>query len=213
MLWIGFALMSVAAVLAVLWPLTRKPRNDRAGSDLVVYRDQLGEIDRDRSAGLIGEAEAEAARIEVSRRLLAAADTQAPAPQQTQPLWHRRAAAVVALIVLLLLPVGLYAAIGSPNIPRQPAYARAATPPDRQTVANLIGQIEQRLVQNPNDGTGWQLIGPVYMRLGRFDDAVVAFRKSLALNGETAGRFTVLGEALVGAANGVVTDEGKKNFE
>jgi cytochrome c-type biogenesis protein CcmH len=213
MLWIGFGLMSVAAVLAVLWPLTRRPRTDRSGSDLVVYQDQLGEIDRDRSAGLIGDAEAEAARIEVSRRLLAAADTQAPASQQTQPLWHRRAAAVAALIVLLLLPVGLYAALGSPNIAGQPAYARAATPPDHQTVAKLIGQIEERLAQNPNDGAGWQVIGPVYMRLGRFDDAVTAFRKSLALNGETAGRLTALGEALVGAANGVVTDEAKKNFE
>jgi len=213
MLWIGFALMSVAAVLAVLWPLTRKPRTDRAGSDLVVYQDQLEEIGRDRSAGLIGDTEADAARIEVSRRLLAAADTQAPAPQQTQPLWHRRAAAVAALIVLLLLPVGLYAALGSPDIPGHPAYARAAVPPDHQTVANLIGQIEERLAQNPNDGVGWQLIGPVYMRLGRFDDAVVAFRKSLALNGETAGRLTALGEALVGAANGVVTDEAKQTFE
>jgi cytochrome c-type biogenesis protein CcmH len=213
MLWIGFALMSVAAVLAVLWPLTRKPRTDLAGSDLVVYQDQLGEIDRDRSAGLIGDVEAEAARIEVSRRLLAAADAQAPVPKETQPLWHRRAAAVAALVVLLLLPVGLYAALGSPDIPGQPAYARAAVPPEHQTVANLIGQIEERLAQNPNDGTGWQLIGPVYMRLGRFDDAVVAFRKLLALNGETAGRLTALGEALVGAANGVVTDEAKKSFE
>jgi cytochrome c-type biogenesis protein CcmH len=213
MLWIGFALMSVAAVLVVLWPLTRKPHADRSGSDLVVYQDQLGEIDRDRSAGLIGDAEAEAARVEVSRRLLAAADAQAPAPQATQPLWHRRAAAVTALIVLLLLPVGLYAALGSPNIPGQPAYARTATPPDHQTVANLIGQVEERLAQNPNDGAGWQIIGPVYMRLGRFDDAVTAFRKSLVLNGETAGRLTALGEALVGAANGVVTDEAKKDFE
>jgi cytochrome c-type biogenesis protein CcmH len=213
MLWIGFALMSVAAVLVVLWPLTRKPRTDRAGSDLVVYQDQLGEIDRDRSAGLIGDAEAEAARIEVSRRILAAADAQTPAPQPTQPLWHRRAAAVAALVVLLLLPVGLYVALGSPSIPGQPAYARAATPPDHQTVANLIGQIEERLAQNPNDGAGWQIIGPVYMRLGRFDDAVMAFRKSLVLNGENAGRLTSLGEALIGAANGVVTDEAKKDFE
>ena len=205
--------MSVAAVLAVLRPLTRKSRTDRAGSDLLVYQDQLEEIGRDSSAGLIGDAEAEAARIEVSRRLLAAADTQPPAPERTQPLWHRRAAAVAALIVLLLLPICLYAALGSPDIPGQPAYARAAKPPDRQTVANLIGQIEERLAQNPNDGAGWQVIGPVYMRLGRFDDAVMAFRKSLALNGETAGRLTALGEALVGAANGVVTDEAKKSFE
>src|ERR1700683_547998 len=174
MLWIGFALMSVAAVLAVLWPLTRKSRADCAGSDLLVYQDQLEEIGRDSSAGLIGDAEAQPARIEVSRRLLAAADTQAPAPERTQPLWHRRAAAVAALIVLLLLPVCLYAALGSPDIPGQPAYARAAKPPDRQTVANLIGQIEKRLAQNPNDGAGWQVIGPVYMGVGRVGGAVRA---------------------------------------
>ena len=56
-------------------------RGSRAGSDVAVYRDQLEEIARDRAGGLIGEREAEAARIEVSRRLLAAADTDAPAPQ------------------------------------------------------------------------------------------------------------------------------------
>jgi cytochrome c-type biogenesis protein CcmH len=213
MLWIGFALMSVAAIVAVLWPLARRPRTGQAGSDLVVYQDQLEEIGRDRSAGLIGEAEAEAARVEVSRRLLAAADKQAQPPPPTQPLWHRRVAAVAALIVLLLLPVGLYAALGSPEIPGQPAYARAATPQDQQNIANLIGRVEEHLAQNPNDGAGWQVIGPIYMRLGRFDDAVVAFRKSLALNGETAGRHSALGEALAAAANGVVTEEAKKEFE
>jgi cytochrome c-type biogenesis protein CcmH len=213
MLWIGFALMSAAAVLAVLWPLARKPRGSQAGSNLVVYQDQLEEIDRDRNAGLIGEAEAEAARIEVSRRLIAAADSKIQAPPPTQPLWHRRLAAVAAFIVLLLLPVGLYTALGSPEIPGQPAFARAAMPKDQRNIATLIGQVEEHLAQNPNDGAGWQVIGPVYMRLGRFDDAVVAFRKSLALNGETAGRHSALGEALVGAANGVVTVEAKKEFE
>ena len=41
---------------------------ERGGSDIAVYRDQLDEIARDRAAGLIGEAEAEAAKVEVSRR-------------------------------------------------------------------------------------------------------------------------------------------------
>ena len=95
MLWAIFALMSVAAVVAVLWPLTRKPRA-AAGSDIVVYQDQLEEIERDRAAGLIGETEAEAARIEISRRLLAAADAHHADPAPSQPLWHRRTAAVAA---------------------------------------------------------------------------------------------------------------------
>lgn len=212
MLWIIFALMSAAAVVAVLWPLTRKPRGaGQVGGDVLVYQDQLAEIARDRVAGLVGESEAEAARIEVSRRLLAAADAQ-PAPPPPQPLWHRRVAAVIALVVLLFLPVALYATLGSPNIPGQPAFARTQAPPDHQSIAGLIGQVEEHLAKNPNDGAGWQVIAPVYMRLGRYDDAVMALRKSLALNGESATRDSDLGEALAAAANGVVTDEAKKLF-
>jgi cytochrome c-type biogenesis protein CcmH len=211
MLWIVFALMSVAAILALLWPLTRKPGGGSAGNDLAVYQDQLQEISRDRNAGLIAEAEAEAARIEVSRRLLAAADAQLPSFRQ-QPLWHRRAAAIAVLLVMAFVPIGLYVALGSPDIPGQPAYARVGMPPDHQSIVALIGQVEEHLAKDPNDGAGWQVIAPVYMRLGRYDDAVAAFRKSLALNGETAARDSDLGESLVAAANGVVTDEAKRLF-
>jgi cytochrome c-type biogenesis protein CcmH len=135
-LWIIFALMSAAAILAVAWPLARKAETARAGSDVIVYQDQLQEIDRDRSAGLIGEVEAEAARIEVSRRLLAAADMQAPAALPAQPVWHRRAAALAALIVLSLLPPGLYAALGSPNVPGRSAITAVTTPPGHESIAN-----------------------------------------------------------------------------
>src|SRR5579859_3876180 len=214
-LWIVFALMTAAAITAVVWPLARKPRTGAAGSELVVYKDQLEEIERDRGAGLIGAVEAEAARLEVSRRLLAAADKQTAARVVSGPqsLWHRRAAALGAMVVLSLLPVGLYVVFGSPNIPGQPAYARGSLPPGHESIAALIGQVEERLARNPDDGPGWEVIAPVYMRLGRFDDAVLARRKALALNGETAERDADLGEALLAAANGVVTDEAKKSFE
>ena len=82
-LWIIFAVMTAAAVAAVLWPLGRKPAGS-TGSDRLVYADQLQEIERDRAAGLIGEAEAESARIEISRRLLAAAEGEASAPQRSR---------------------------------------------------------------------------------------------------------------------------------
>src|ERR1700761_4405946 len=116
-LWLVFALMTAAAIFAVLWPLSRRGGTS-GGSDIAVYRDQLEEIGRDRGAGLIGEAEAEAARVEVSRRLLAAADdhtrTDAPA-SVSQPLRRRRVAAVAVLLVLALVPLGLYVMLGSPN--------------------------------------------------------------------------------------------------
>src|ERR1700686_4428256 len=216
-LWIIFALMTAAAILAVLWPLGRKTAAGRGGNDLAVYQDQLEEIGRDRSAGLIGQPEAEAARVEVSRRLLAAADVEAtaaqPAASTAQSLWRRRAAAIGALIVLALLPLCFYLVLGSPNVPGQPAFARVKAAPGDQSIDALVGQVEAHLAKSPNDGNGWEVIAPVYLRLGRFDDAVIARRKALTLSGETATADADLGAALVAAANGVVTDEDKHVFE
>ena len=51
------------------------------------------------------------------------------------------------------------------------------------------------MARNPNDGAGWEVLAPVYARLGRFDDAVGARKKALTLNGPTAAREADLGEA------------------
>jgi cytochrome c-type biogenesis protein CcmH len=213
-LWCIFALMTAAAVFAVLWPLARKAQKRGGGSDVIVYKDQLQEIGRDRAAGLIGEAEAEAARLEVSRRLLAAADTPPPSPVATQwSLRRRRAAAVAALVILPFGAPALYVALGSPNIAGEPAFARVDTPQGRESIANLVSQVEAHLARSPNDGAGWEVIAPVYMRLGRFDDAVQARAKALALNGDSATRQADLGEAETAAANGIVTADAKAAFE
>ena len=78
---------------------------------------------------------------------------------------------------------------------------------------HLIAQIEDHLAQNPKDVRGWEILAPVYLRLGRFGDAAKAWRSAMAADGETAARQASLGEALVGAGNGVVTAEAKKAFE
>jgi len=215
-LWFSFALMTAAVMFSVLWPLRRAQRALGAGSDLAVYRDQLAEIKRDRLSGLIGEAEAKAAHVEVSRRLLAAADV-AEAQSQNSPATdslHRRRMA--ALVTLLALPIGtfaLYLLVGSPNEPAQPLAARLNTPMEKRSLPALVAKVEDHLGQNPQDGRGWQVLAPIYMRMGRFDDAIKAWRNTLRLMGETADGQADLGEALVGAANGVVTAEAASAFD
>jgi cytochrome c-type biogenesis protein CcmH len=125
---------------------------------------------------------------------------------------RRRAVALTALIIVPLLPLALYLLLGSPGVPDQPVFARAKAPQENASIDTLVGRVEAHLAQNPNDGTGWEVIAPVYLRLGRFEDAVMARRKALALNGETATREADLGEALAAAANGIVTDEAKQAF-
>ncbi len=212
-LWFVFALMTAAAIFAVLWPLARGRDRFRSGSDLAVYRDQLDEIERDRMGGRIGEAEAEAAQVEVSRRLHAAADAESAAASVAPPgsaTWRRRAVALVALIVLPLGAATVYLTLGSPSLPDQPLAARAQ--PD-QSIDKLVTQIEAHLAANPQDGRGWDVVAPVYLRLGRSADAVKARRNALSINGETAERQADLGEALVAAANGIVSAEAKAAFD
>jgi cytochrome c-type biogenesis protein CcmH len=213
-LWFVFALMTAAAIFAVLWPLGRQRREQRGGSDLAVYRDQLDEIARDRAAGLIGEAEAEAARVEVSRRLIAAADATPPeATFGARETFRRRAAAVLVLVALPAIAAVLYLTLGSPQLPGQPLASRAAAPLQDRTLDTLVAQVEDHLAKNPEDGRGWEVVGPVYMRLGRFEDAVKARRNALRISGASASREADLGESLMAAANGVVTDEAKAAFE
>src|SRR3979490_2415217 len=95
-LWFVFALMTAVAVFAVLWPLGRGQRPQREGSEATVYKDQLAEVERDVGAGLAGPSEGGAARVEIVRRLLAAADAERAAPSSVNTTL-RRAVAVIAL--------------------------------------------------------------------------------------------------------------------
>src|SRR4051812_30972990 len=211
-LWLVFALMTVAAVFAVLWPLGRRAARQAGGSEAAVYRDQLAEIDRDLAGGLIGASEAEAARVEIARRLLAASDRERdlPAPADARP---RRVAAIVALLGVPLAAAALYIPLGSPQLGDFPLAVRARAPDATQPLDSLVAQVEAHLEKNPTDGRGWSVLAPVLARLGRFDDAVRAYRNALAYGGDSSARRADLGEALMAAAGGVVTNEAKAEFE
>src|SRR5262252_4049008 len=125
MLWSILAVMTAAALGAVIWPLARTRALQAAGSDLAVYRDQLEEIERDRADGRIGHDEFEAARVEVSRRLLGAANAAVPGTPEPVPGGRRRIAALSGAIVAIPLIAGLlYTLLGSPDLPGEPFASR-----------------------------------------------------------------------------------------
>jgi cytochrome c-type biogenesis protein CcmH len=218
-LWFVFALMTAAAIFAVLLPLGLGNTTNAGGNEALVYRDQLAEIDRDLASGLIGGEEAEAARVEIGRRLLAVAgqagDPATPStgsnPRPNPRL--RRVAAVVGLAGLPLLALAVYLPLGSPRLPDFPLAERGRPADAAQPLENLVAQVEQHLEKNPTDGRGWKVLAPVLLRLGRYDDAVRAFRNSITYNGDSASRRADLGEAIAAAAGGVVTADAKGEFE
>lgn len=211
-LWLIFALMTGAAVLVVLGALARGRTQEAAGeADAAVYRDQIDEIARDEARGLIDKREAEGARAEVARRLLAAGA--AEAGRGSQSTARRRAAAAAALVVVPAVALGGYGVLGAPDLPDLPLAARKNERPDGQNLAGLIARVETELARNPNDGRGWAVVAPIYLKLGRADDAARAFGNAIRLLGATPEREADLGEALAVAADGVVTGPAREAFE
>jgi cytochrome c-type biogenesis protein CcmH len=212
--WILLALMTGAAIFAVLWPLSWRHSNPLSSSaaDVAVYRDQLAEIANDRARGLIGERETEAARIEIARRLIGASNESLDRKTSGSPDTRRRVAALAALAGIPVAALLLYLTLGSPGLPGAPLSGRtiSGAHPD---IAMMFARVENHLAEQPNDGRGWELLAPLYLRLGRSADAVKARQNALRLLGETAERQADLGEALVADANGVVTGDARKAFD
>lgn len=222
MVWLMLALMTAAAMFVAVRPLLFRAGAAQGDGDLAVYRDQLAEIERDLARGVIAAPEAAAARVEISRRLLAAAEradgetATLPSPAQ------RRRFRVITVAVLAVLPLGavaLYLALGSPDLsglPLAERLAAARAPVDAEapaTFAALVVRAEEHLQRNPEDGRGWEVLAPAYMRLERFDDAVKARGNALRLLGPTADRHAALGEALTAASGGIITPSAKAEFE
>lgn len=208
--WTLLALMTAAAVFAVLWPLSRAPRLAGEAAGLSVYRDQLAEIGRDEKRGVLPASEAEAAKLEVSRRLLAAASGQGT--DMKSSAGRRRLASVFALAGIPLLALSLYLSLGAPEFPDAPLAARLSLPVEQQDIGILIGRLEERVEKEPENGKGWELLAPIYLRAGRTSDAIAAQENAIRLLGSTAEREVAYGEMLR-IAHGGISAEAKAAFE
>lgn len=214
--WLFAICLTIAATLVVLLPLTRGriAAVSADHNDLEVYRDQMREIDADAGRGMIDPQSAQQARLEIARRLLRAEKLAADSDAQlmSKSSWQR----IVALAAVLSVPLiswGVYSVYGSPDLPSLPLSARLTANPERNSVEELIARAERHLAEQPQDGRGWDVLAPIYLRLGRSNDSVNAYRTAIRLQGENYLRVIGLGEALSMAAGGTITSEAQKLFE
>ncbi|RIV15873.1 c-type cytochrome biogenesis protein CcmI, partial [Klebsiella pneumoniae] len=149
--------------------------------EVAVYRDQLAELQRERESGLIGETEAEYARAEIGRRLLAAASGKTGEVAAISPRKHNALASIVT-VLLPLTGLCLYLFMGSPGMPDMPLQARLEKPGNDMNL--MIAKAERHLAQNPDDGAGWDVLAPIYFKTMRLGDAEMAYRNAIRLQGE-----------------------------
>ena len=204
-IWIVFAVITTAIIASLLHPLAsgRVRFNDGAAAAGRVYRDQLLELDRELLANEIGCNEYEYARAETARRLFKASE-QKQEECRRLPHPHRWLRLAIAAF-LPLASIGLYGLAGSPDMPSLPLQARLEDP--GQDIAILVARTERHLASQPDDGRGWDVIAPIYLRAGRIADARSAYRNALRLLGPDIHRLGGLAEALMAEAQGSVDKE------
>ena len=212
--WTIILALTAAAVMSVLLPLGRAPKGAALGAESgrAVYLDQLAELARDRAENRVSPEDAEAARAEIGRRLIALEKQGDAGELRAADPAGRRIAAILALAGIPLFSVALYLALGAPALPGQPLASRLAAPGAETDVAALLLRVEEHLARAPEDGQGWDVIAPVYLRVGRPGDAARAYRNAIRLLGSSAARQTGLGEAILAAQGGVVTAEAREAF-
>lgn len=212
--WAAAALLTFAGTLAVLLPVVRGSvaAAGEPKQDLEVYRDQLAELDRDRARGLIAPAAAEEARIEIGRRMIGASRRGGGGADSIQT----RGGRILATAAILMIPLvswSVYATTGSPGLPDQPLQARLEKSPAESTLAELVARAERHLAENPDDAQGWDVLAPIYGRMGRHDDAANAYRRAIELAGSTAERETGLALAIADGNGGEIDEEAQAALE
>ncbi len=180
--WIGCAVL-VVAVLLVLGVVLLRPRTedvDRNAYDLLVYTDQLTELERELERGTLTADQAGAARLEIQRRILQVAGKTNTA---TGPV--RRAAPVLAICLLVFIPVGafgLYNHLGRPDLPGQPHAGRMAEMEAKLgQIQKLVAGVEARVQTNPDSLKDWEILARTYGAMGDVTRAKVAFAQIFRL--------------------------------
>ncbi len=206
------ALLAFLALLPILTPLMGGGRPVPEGSlfDQAVYRDQLQELERDIARGLTTDTEAETARIEIQRRLLAASRT------ELRPARLARSPILAALVLLVVGggSVATYLSIGAPGLPDEPFASRPQDPQaeERTQMREAVDQLAERLRQNPDDGPGWLLFARSLSTLGNWSQAETAYQRAMRLGQDSPAVEADHAEMLVMQAGGTVTPAAEAAF-
>jgi len=231
LLWIPALVLTVATLTLLVVPLLRRGDPfvpERRDFDMAVYRDQLAEVDRDLERGLLDPEQAEAARLEVKRRMLAAAapleeTNSCSPPPEPSPSRRPFISLILVCVTVPAAAFGLYLVLGMPQVPDQPLAARpqpvetAASPTDgsgdpQMSMEDAVARLASRLEDDPQNLQGWLLLGRSYLSMERYLDAVEAYGRAFKLAPGRADVASAYGEALVAAAGGKVTFEAKEAF-
>ncbi|MSO76663.1 MAG: c-type cytochrome biogenesis protein CcmI [Alphaproteobacteria bacterium] len=242
LMWLVVGLLILLTVGLMILPLLRWTATgaSRRDHDLALYRDQLGEVERDLDRGVLEVEQAGAARTEIERRLLQASTCVEVAPDMAAAPWGQRLAIAAVAVFVPIAVLAIYGYLGAPSLPNVPlaerqdparqdggAVAGRGAPahppvagggpgPDQADLVRLAEQLAERLEREPHNTDGWALLGGTYWVLGQLAESAAAYRSGVDRAGGPEAAPSALvadyAEALVFANNNLVSPQAEAWF-
>lgn len=212
--WIISILLSAFAIFCVVYPILRRNEDivDFIEHDKLHYKTRIDEIDRDLKLGRISADAAEAAKAEEGRKLISISKSAKPS-NPTKNIFNKKLLAAIFAMAIPTLAAAIYLPVGNPTLSDQALADRLKADPNDQSVDELLARAEAHLAKTPDDARGWSVVAPVYTRLGRYQDAVLAWSNVLRLAPQFPQVRSLLGEAILSTTDGVVNEQAFKLFE
>jgi len=181
-------------------------------------RAQLLQLEARQRDGALGKKEYEQQRAALERQMLDHV-LKVPAAADAAPRPSLRLVATLAVGVLVLAAAG-YSWTGSPSliagVPSAPAAAEGS-PHDggagAEQFAAAVERLAEKLKEQPDNAEGWAMLARSYLQLGRIKDAVPAFAKALAQNGDDPRLLADYADALAVTNNRDLEGEPLKLIE
>lgn len=174
--WILSAVLLIAALPFIVWPLWRKTSVNntvlRDAANLEILRDQATELEADLNNNLLTQESFDQGRRELQVRLLDEVKTTgAPATAPRNP------AKMLAIVLAVLIPLGsvlLYLQIGNPGamLPQQGGGAEGFGVLRSEAA---LQELEEKLAKTPENPDGWLMLARSYAELQRYSDAARAY--------------------------------------
>jgi len=202
--------ITLVALGILILPLLRTRNTvsfERHAQNIHYAKERLEELEAHLKNASISATDYEALKLEIESTLAHDIDI-ANSSEQKQIDEPRRSNKLTIGLLSMFLPLsalGFYLIVGTPEA--LDISAESLNPPTAQQVENLIGDVEKRLEENPNDLEGWQILSQTYLALGRYADAQKGFQQVLKLGGETAHAYASLADATALASGGQITPE------
>lgn len=216
MIWLGYAALTLISVGILVWPIMRNAGTaaQETEADQALYQGQLKEVEGDVANGLLTNSEAETARTEIKRRLLAA-NRRATGDKGVDAPMARMSAVTGIAVLVPFCALAVYVTIGAPGLPSAPVEQRRADAlvnPENTDFGVLIEDLADRLRQNPESTEGWVLLARSYRQINRLEDAATAYRRALATGSNDIDIYTEFGDTLTAMNGGTVPPEAADVF-